>query len=108
MHDTCRWATQIKNDRDALLYSIEKDQKVSSSSSNSNGTDPWLSHRLLLAQIQESLVKENQFQKRVLFLFEEMLKFDQFIGLEMTRIFDKFTTEQSLHFTLVQVTDIAV
>jgi hypothetical protein len=47
--------------------------------------------------------KENQFQKRMSFLFDEMIKFDQHIVSEMKRIFERFITEQSLHFNMTQV-----
>ena len=65
--------------------------------------DPWLTKRQLSLKLNEMILKENQFQKRISFLFEDLVKLDQFIVSELQKIFDQFGSEQTKHFRLVQV-----
>jgi hypothetical protein len=95
---TTKWVQQIKLDRDHLITSIEKQQP---SGKPAGTTDPWLNERLLTFQMQEMIDKENQFQKRIYFILQDMMKFDHFVICELKRIFEKYSLDQAVHSTAV-------
>ena len=102
VNDTNRWTSVIKKDRDSIISLIKK-QKPGVNSANPLDSDPWLSQREMTNQLLDMTSKENQFQKRIVFVFEDMDKFDQYLMVETQRIYEKYLTEQGLHFSRVLV-----
>jgi thymidine kinase len=105
VQDTDTWANKIKKDRTHLLAAIEKQEKAKRASNNGtqSSKDPWLSKRQISLEIQDLTDKENQFQKRMCFLFDEVLKFDEHIVVELKRLFEKYSMEQQLYAQTVVV-----
>lgn len=66
-------------------------------------SDPWLSQRELTNQLLDMTTKENQFQKRIIFVFDDITKFDHYLMVETQRIYEKYLTEQGLHFARILV-----
>lgn len=111
VQDTNTWANKIKKDRSQLLSAIDKQEKTKTASSTSStasnsltgGKDPWLSKRQIYFQIQDLTEKENQFQKRMCFLFDEVLKFDEHVVVELKRLFEKYSMEYGQYAQTVVV-----
>ena len=88
----------IKKERDLVLVLIKK-----SNSGVSTDNDPWLSKRDLNNQLLDMMSKENQFQKRIVFVFQDITKFDHYLLVETQRIYEKYCSEQGLHFSRIMV-----
>lgn len=104
VNDTNRWTSLIKKDRNSILLLIKKQKLCSANVADSQSLDdPWLSQRELTNQLLDMTTKENQFQKRIVFVFDDILKFDQYLMIETQRIYDTYLTEQGLHFSRILV-----
>lgn len=106
INDTNRWTSLIKRDRETILSLIKKQKTSDSTVERSLDSDPWLSQRELTNQLLDMTTKENQFQKRIIFVFDDLTKFDQYLMIETQRIYEKYLTEQGLHFARILVIDI--
>lgn len=102
IQDTNGWANRIKKDRNQLLKAIDK-QEITKQTVQKQSSDPWLSKRQIQSQVQDLTEKENQFQKRMCFLFDEILKFDEYIVVELKRLFERYSSEQSRYSQTVVV-----
>jgi hypothetical protein len=87
---------------------IKKQKPLASSDASaefrSSDNDPWLSQRELTNHLLDMTTNENQFQKRIIFVFDDILKFDQYLMVETQRIYETYLSEQGLHFSRILVT----
>jgi len=90
--------TKISKLRSETLSSINSHQNLTQAKSKSTSleiTDPWLSERALINQLEKMMKDENDYQNRMNSLFEDMERFDQFIINQLQSVFDEYNSSKN-------------
>lgn len=89
---------KISKVRSESLISINNHQSLTLAKSKSTSleiTDPWLSERALINQLEKMVKDENDFQGVMNKLFEDMEEFDQHVVNQLQNVFDEYNSNKN-------------
>ncbi|ORX60817.1 hypothetical protein BCR36DRAFT_340691 [Piromyces finnis] len=89
---------KISKIRSETLVSINNHQNLTLAKMKSASleiTDPWLSERALINQLEKMLKDENDYQCRMNEIFEDMEEFDQHIVNQLQNVFDEYNSNKN-------------
>jgi len=90
--------TKVSKTRSETLVSINYHQSLTMEKSKSSSleiTDPWISERALINQLEKMLKDENNYQGRMNKLFEDMGNFDQHIVNQLQNVFEEYNSSKN-------------
>jgi len=89
---------KVSKIRSETLSAINYHQSLTMAKAKSSSleiTDPWVSERALINQLEKMLKDENSYQTRMNHLFEDMENFDQHLVNQLQSIFDEFSSSKN-------------
>jgi len=96
---------KVSKTRSETLSSINYHQNLTLAKSKSSSleiTDPWVSERALVNQLEKMLKDENIYQGGMNQLFEDMENFDQHVVNQLQNVFDEYNSSKNKEYNDVK------